>query len=115
MAIEIEQSEEKDGPKRHRDGRFYQKLFALGRKVGYRFGIMLSIGLAIFVGYHLITYLAKAQQKLGSQAGTFYGERLSGSGYLIPEIVEIPSGSFDMGSEDGENDERPVHNVSIDA
>ncbi|HLP98774.1 MAG TPA: SUMF1/EgtB/PvdO family nonheme iron enzyme [Sideroxyarcus sp.] len=30
-----------------------------------------------------------------------------------PEMVEIPPGSFDMGSDDGAADERPVHRVTI--
>lgn len=30
-----------------------------------------------------------------------------------PEMVEIPAGSFDMGSNDGEADEKPVHHVAI--
>ena len=30
-----------------------------------------------------------------------------------PEMVELPAGSFDMGSENGETDERPVHRVTI--
>ena len=30
-----------------------------------------------------------------------------------PEMVEIPAGSFDMGSNTGETDERPVHRVTI--
>lgn len=30
-----------------------------------------------------------------------------------PEMVVIPAGSFDMGSNDGNADERPVHNVNI--
>lgn len=36
---------------------------------------------------------------------------------IIPldEVVEIPAGSFIMGSEDGEFDERPLHNVELDS
>ena len=30
-----------------------------------------------------------------------------------PEMVEIPAGSFDMGSDNGEPDEKPVHHVTI--
>jgi formylglycine-generating enzyme required for sulfatase activity len=30
-----------------------------------------------------------------------------------PEMVEIPMGSFDMGSNNGESDEKPVHRVTI--
>ncbi len=30
-----------------------------------------------------------------------------------PEMVEIPAGSFDMGSNNGESDEKPVHRVTI--
>jgi formylglycine-generating enzyme required for sulfatase activity len=31
------------------------------------------------------------------------------------ELVKIPAGSFDMGSEDGESDEKPVHKVEVAA
>lgn len=31
-----------------------------------------------------------------------------------PELVRIPAGDFQMGSEDGEDDERPVHHVHLD-
>lgn len=30
-----------------------------------------------------------------------------------PEMVEIPAGSFDMGSDSGESDEKPVHRVTL--
>lgn len=30
-----------------------------------------------------------------------------------PEMVELPAGSFDMGSNNGEDDEKPVHRVTI--
>jgi formylglycine-generating enzyme required for sulfatase activity len=30
-----------------------------------------------------------------------------------PELVEIPAGSFDMGSDNGEADEKPVHRVTL--
>jgi formylglycine-generating enzyme required for sulfatase activity len=30
-----------------------------------------------------------------------------------PELVELPAGSFDMGSDNGEADEKPVHRVTI--
>ncbi|MCP4217063.1 MAG: formylglycine-generating enzyme family protein [bacterium] len=33
---------------------------------------------------------------------------------LTAKMVEIPDGSFLMGSNDGEDDERPIHNVLID-
>ena len=32
---------------------------------------------------------------------------------ICPEMVAVPSGSFMMGSEDGQSDERPVHRVDI--
>jgi len=30
-----------------------------------------------------------------------------------PEMVQVPAGSFDMGSNNGDNDEKPVHRVTI--
>lgn len=33
---------------------------------------------------------------------------------ILGNMVEIPGGSFSMGSNEGEDDERPVHNVLID-
>ena len=32
-----------------------------------------------------------------------------------PEMVQIPAGSFEMGSNDGDADEKPVHRVSVNA
>ena len=34
---------------------------------------------------------------------------------LVPRFIRVPAGEFDMGSEDGDEDERPVHRVSVDA
>ena len=31
-----------------------------------------------------------------------------------PQVARIPSGEFTMGSEDGEEDERPAHRVYLD-
>jgi len=36
------------------------------------------------------------------------------SAYLLPKMVLIPSGEFLMGSEDAEDDERPVHGVELE-
>jgi formylglycine-generating enzyme len=36
-------------------------------------------------------------------------------GLLIPEVVRIPEGWFYMGSEDGQDNERPIHRVWIDS
>ena len=33
---------------------------------------------------------------------------------LVPRFIRVPAGEFDMGSEDGDEDERPVHRVSVD-
>ena len=33
---------------------------------------------------------------------------------LSPELVLIPAGEFLMGSEDAEEDERPLHRVHVD-
>jgi formylglycine-generating enzyme required for sulfatase activity len=34
---------------------------------------------------------------------------------LCPEMVRIPAGSFDMGSDDGDKDEKPAHRVNVPA
>jgi len=34
---------------------------------------------------------------------------------LVPRFIRVPAGEFDMGSEDGDEDERPVHRASVDA
>lgn len=50
---------------------------------------------------------------------TFYwnkqGEDVSVTPVDAVEMAEIPAGSFIMGSEDGEFDERPLHNVELDS
>jgi formylglycine-generating enzyme required for sulfatase activity len=33
----------------------------------------------------------------------------------LPEMIHIPGGSFNMGSDQGERDEKPVHSVTVDA
>ncbi len=38
---------------------------------------------------------------------------VSGACEFCPEMVEIPAGSFKMGSEDGDSDEAPVHEVTL--
>jgi formylglycine-generating enzyme required for sulfatase activity len=40
-------------------------------------------------------------------------EVLVGQGDKCPEMVVIPPGSFQMGSSDGDDDEKPVHKVTI--
>jgi formylglycine-generating enzyme required for sulfatase activity len=46
------------------------------------------------------------------KVGEHYGAQVAGS--LVPEVVSIPAGSFQMGSETGGEDEKPVHEVSVD-
>src|SRR5215204_2598646 len=38
----------------------------------------------------------------------------SASNDLVPELALIPGGEFVMGSDDGEEDERPRHTVNVD-
>jgi formylglycine-generating enzyme required for sulfatase activity len=46
------------------------------------------------------------------KAGDHYGALVKG--YLIPEILSLPGGSFLMGSDHGGADETPIHEVYID-
>ncbi len=34
---------------------------------------------------------------------------------LMPELARVPAGQFLMGSDEGDDDERPVHRVDVDA
>ena len=40
---------------------------------------------------------------------------LSGDGFGEPRMVTVPEGNFLMGSETGQDNERPIHTVWIDA
>ena len=42
------------------------------------------------------------------------GRALPSGVFCGPEMVVVPSGSFRMGSNDGDNDESPMHHVAID-
>jgi len=41
-------------------------------------------------------------------------EEVSGD-YIKPEMVFIQGGTFDMGSESGDEDEKPLHTVTLDS
>jgi len=45
-------------------------------------------------------------------AGKTFRDKLK-DGSLGPEVVQIPGGTFQMGSNDGESDEKPVHTVTV--
>lgn len=55
-----------------------------------------------------------AGQLVGQSAHQPYQQAIKGSN-LSFEMVAIPSGSFMMGSEKGQEDEKPVHEVYLDA
>ncbi|HLV96037.1 MAG TPA: formylglycine-generating enzyme family protein [Candidatus Acidoferrales bacterium] len=44
-----------------------------------------------------------------------HSQSISNAGFAVPEMVGIPEGWFLMGSETGQDNERPVHRVWIDA
>ncbi len=46
------------------------------------------------------------------QLGKSFRDRLK-DGSLGPELVQIPGGTFQMGSNDGDSDEKPVHTVTV--
>ncbi len=50
----------------------------------------------------------RALLKVGEHCGARVG------GYLVPEVIPIPEGSFLMGSDTGGEDEKPVHEVHVD-
>ncbi len=59
------------------------------------------------------SYLAELKERLVEpQSGKMFRDRLKNGG-LGPEMVWIPAGSFDMGSNKGSSDEKPVHRVVI--
>jgi formylglycine-generating enzyme len=104
----------KKGNKVRKIGRWLRSWsFLNGRS--YSFIFLFPFGLMIIIGYYSFNYLTRPQKTAVSQAGTFYGVRIPDKGYLFPEMVKISSGSFAMGSEEGEADEKPVHKVSISA
>jgi len=47
-----------------------------------------------------------------SEPGKSFRDKLK-DGSMGPEMVQIPGGTFQMGSNDGESDEKPVHTVSV--
>jgi formylglycine-generating enzyme required for sulfatase activity len=53
--------------------------------------------------------VAKKNQNTGLSAGTIFKDCDD-----CPEMVAIPPGSFDMGSHDGDDNEKPLHRVTID-
>jgi formylglycine-generating enzyme required for sulfatase activity len=55
--------------------------------------------------------LAQSEQPAGPSAGL---PRVFRDCPDCPEMVEIPAGKFLMGSSDGDNDEKPVHEVHLD-
>ncbi len=58
----------------------------------------------------VVKYMPPAPPK--SQVDKSFQDKLKDGG-LGPEMVQIPAGMFQMGSNDGEEDEKPVHMVSI--
>ena len=60
--------------------------------------------------------LSQAKQKRKvARAAEEARQRQEARKKALAEMVLIPAGTFAMGSENGGNDEKPVHNVSVDA
>jgi len=60
------------------------------------------------VNESLLAHLKRASKKPGRSAGETFKDCSD-----CPEMMVIPAGSFQMGSNDGDSDEKPVHRVSI--
>lgn len=50
-----------------------------------------------------------------NEKGIVYSDAIEFTPYLKTDMVNIPAGSFRMGSEDGDKTEQPVHQVSLSA
>ncbi len=60
----------------------------------------------------VIALARRAEPPVGSQAGQVKTMALPGGARM--DLVWVPAGSFDMGSNDGRPDEKPVHRVELD-
>ncbi len=72
---------------------------------GLLFGVTALVALAVWAA---MTFNAR-------DGGTLPTLRVVNRGGVQVEQVFVPAGSFMMGSEDGQSDERPVHEVTLDA
>jgi formylglycine-generating enzyme required for sulfatase activity len=113
MVFKVDNPEQKSEKGRRFGEWLRRRSIAKSLKSRYRFLLVLPLCLSIFLGYQIFYHVAGYQKQSISQVGAFYGVRIPGKGYLFPEMVQIPSGSFEMGSEDGEADEMPVHKVNV--
>jgi len=59
-----------------------------------------------------VTPPAPVEKTIEPKAGESFRDTLK-DGSLGPEFVHIPGGTFQMGSNDGNNDEKPVHTVTV--
>lgn len=65
-------------------------------------------GLSPGLKYYARAYATNAK-------GIVYSDAIDFTTYLKTDMIEIPAGSFMMGSEDGDKTEQPVHKVSLSA
>lgn len=86
-------------------------------KLIYRLGAYIVLA-ALPIGFfsYMNSYLAPALPSVNAKkVKDLYGLTPPGSQNLIPEVVDIPAGTFEMGSNYGEKDESPVHKVALNA
>ena len=77
----------------------------------YHFPTLLLIGIAIFLGIQLGGGKIAAQDSAASEENKEISFDLGGGIKL--ELMPIQPGSFLMGDEKGESEEKPVHKVTI--
>ncbi|MEW6735396.1 MAG: formylglycine-generating enzyme family protein [Acidobacteriota bacterium] len=96
--------------------RWWRRFIAeLGQTGGYLFAVLLlPLSLFLFFAYQQLERVVRPLPS-AQLVGTFYGVQLSSGNYLLPEMVHIPAGSFEMGSDLGEIDELPIHQVKLGA
>lgn len=71
--------------------------------------------LLLFLGTRIWNAIAAQNAKTDSSKTTSDPTPDTDTSFIAPEMVLIPAGSFKMGSNEGESDEKPVHEVQLDS
>lgn len=75
--------------------------------------LVLSVGLPVLM--LLVILIAYSVFRSGQAQQQREADRMELMSYMAEAFVAIPAGEFEMGSENGEDDERPVHTVTLEA